>query len=104
MRILILAVIGLSVLAQSGDRDVPIFGGDGNPNHEGQPSWCQARDENGFKKNCGKCDHKCGEDNDNRCKTYCRSRSACRCNVACVPTGHMPKINKLDPSYKEVAR
>lgn len=99
---LLLAVL---VFAQTGQREIPAFPGDDNPAHDGQPLWCQATDTENHKKNCGKCDHKCGEDNDQRCKTWCRSRTACRCNPQCVPTGHMPhKMNKLDPNYREAAR
>lgn len=70
------------LLAQTGD--IPQYEGDDNPNHNGQPKWCQARDENGFKKNCGICNHQCdgrGVD-DHKCKVFCRAK-ACKCNPGC---------------------
>lgn len=76
------------MLGQEGTREIPPFPDDGNPRHKGQPTWCQAKDENGFRANCGKCVRACNEDNDNRCTTYCRSRKACRCDPKCAITGH----------------
>jgi hypothetical protein len=88
-RVLAFALIGLGVLAQTGgDQPIPQYEGDSDSMHDGQPRWCQARDENGFKKNCGICDRRCGEvHNDSKCKVYCRAK-ACRCHHECAPTGH----------------
>ena len=83
-----------------GQKAIPQYPGDENPRHDNQPSWCIAKDTNGFTANCGKCDRACDSDNDSRCRTWCRSRTACRCNVSCVPTGHAPRLNPLDPRAK----
>jgi hypothetical protein len=93
----VLALAGLILAQGQGGRDIPPFGGDGNSDHDGQPSWCQARDVNGYKKNCGICDTKCengksGEE-DGRCKTYCR-KGKCLCHPDC--TSHLQK----DPTIK----
>jgi len=95
-----LALAGLILAQGQGGRDIPPFGGDGNSDHDGQPSWCQARDVNGYKKNCGICDTKCeigksGEE-DGRCKTYCR-KGKCLCHPDC--TSHLQK----DPVQKDPA-
>jgi len=69
-----------------GDRPIPPYEGDGNPQHDGQPRWCQATDGFGYKKNCGICDTKCGPDGTGgespKCKVYCR-KGACRCHPEC---------------------
>jgi len=69
------------------DRPIPDYPGDDNPQHNGQPMWCQARDENGHKKNCGVCDMHCSQDGtpieSNKCRVYCR-HGACRCHRPCI--------------------
>lgn len=83
--IALLFVIGL-VWAQNEGREIPPFGGDGNPQHDGQPKFCQARDAGGFKKNCGICDTMCGDGKtggeDRRCAVYCR-KNMCFCHPEC---------------------
>lgn len=89
-----IAFVGL-LWAQSEGRQIPTYPGDGNPQHNGQPRWCQSDDSHGYMHNCacigmtgsdghtGMCE---GKDpaphGDPLCKTYCR-RSACSCHAEC---------------------
>jgi hypothetical protein len=65
---------------------IPPFEGDGNPQHDGQPSYCQNFDTK-FAHNC-KCidmqDQACDrtEQESAKCKVYCR-KHACRCKTSC---------------------
>jgi hypothetical protein len=70
---------------------IPPFEGDGNSQHDGQPQWCQSKDEDGFKANCScmpamsdpECKTKDGGDT-YKCGTYCRH--ACKCRRECQDT------------------
>ncbi len=97
MRWAALLLFAALVWAQGqGDRPIPEYEGDGNPQHDGQPKWCQAIDVGGFKKNCGICDTKCGPGEtggeDKRCKVYCR-KGACKCHADCQT--HMKKDSPI---------
>ena len=99
----LLFVVGLIWAQNNNPRDIPLFGGDDNPQHDGQPQFCQARDENGFKKNCGVCDMTCpkpGEEQQElpKCKTYCR-KGQCKCAVCKMTKMQMSK----DPKNNTVA-
>jgi hypothetical protein len=66
---------------------IPPFQGDGNPQHDGQPRWCQNKDD-AHLHNCECMKTACDRDGqpggDERptCKVYCR-RNACRCQKPC---------------------
>lgn len=63
---------------------IPPFMGDGNPQHDGQPMFCQRHDSK-YKANCKKCERRCenGEETeDSRCATNCR-RGTCECHPPC---------------------
>ena len=83
-----LICVAAMLFAQTPGREIPPYEGDDNPQHDGQPKWCQREDAGGFKKNCD-CGMKCDRDGNvaesSRCKTYCR-KTACGCHGACVPT------------------
>ena len=81
---LLLAVVFLA-FAQQGQ--IPPYEGDGNPQHNGQPKFCQNVDSPQYVHNCEcqdmadkSCD-KSGKDT-SKCATWCR-KPACRCRVAC---------------------
>lgn len=96
-----IVLVSALLLAQNGGKDIPIYEGDpGTGDHKGQPAFCQAKDENGFKKNCGICDRKCGaKHNDWKCKVSCRAK-ACKCHPECdllgnKHVGHKPEKHGL---------
>jgi hypothetical protein len=105
---LLLAVL---VFAQTGGKDIPTFDGDDNPDHNGQPKWCQSSNQGGFKANCGKCNPPtCDEKgnaihyNNPKCGVNCRP-NACLCHPGCNLTGHLRrKMNKLEQNYREAGR
>jgi hypothetical protein len=102
IRGLLVLIAAAALLAQTGGpKEIPPHPPDGNPQHDHQPEWCIAKDTMGFKANCGKCDRACDTDNDNRCRVWCRAKRFCRCNPMCAPTGAAPRLNRLDPSYRE---
>ena len=66
------------------------------------PRWCQAEDANGWKKNCGVCDMKCGETSNYKCASHCR-KGACACAPKCIPTGRLTPDRCPKPSRKVLA-
>lgn len=82
-------VVGL-IWAQGQSREIPEYEGDSNPQHNGQPKFCQAKDINGYKKNCGICDSDCSSHHGSQCKTYCRM-NACFCHPACSTMNHVER-------------
>jgi hypothetical protein len=88
MRILfVVLVIVLTVLAQTGGREIPPCEGvECEGGHEGQPKFCQNYDGGGYKKNCA-CKRDCADPGqaDHResgCVTYCRT-PRCKCHHGC---------------------
>lgn len=87
MKILILLLFwsaAILLVAQS-PGDVPPTT---DPDHEGQPEWCQRENTPRYKANCEKCERHCDDDQqgggeDSQCKVYCR-RSACACHAPCT--------------------
>lgn len=88
-RILISAAIAVVALLAF---QIPIPPTD-DSNHEGQPSWCQNQDGNGYLHNCScrsmMADGNCGAEDKGgespRCSVYCR-KHACRCVTDCGRT------------------
>ena len=88
MKTLLKILLAAALLLAQGGKDIPIYEGDNNPRHDGQPKFCQNKEANGYKANCScenakLCEHPHGDD---KCKTHCR-RSACKCAPNCMPTG-----------------
>ncbi len=91
----------VSFAFQSQPKPIPPFGGDGNPQHDGQPEHCQNHDHNGWLHNC---DCRAGEEKhcpkdgsmepesddgdeptgreSSKCKVYCR-KDKCGCITPC---------------------
>lgn len=86
LTVLFLILIASMALAlQQPPRTIPPYAGDSNPQHDGQPAWCQNKDINGFKANCG-CKRTCdANDRGSDCKTWCRT-PACKCDHGCPIT------------------
>lgn len=87
----VLLLLTSSVALQS-PQEVPVFEGDGNSSHDGQPKWCQNTDGGGYKANC-ECKRDCsdpsqGQHRESGCKTYCRTPS-CHCEHGCPKTEAM---------------
>jgi hypothetical protein len=67
---------------------IPPFEGDGNPQHDGQPKWCQSHDDSHVH-NCDCRKMECdpngmpGGGEHANCKVYCRPK-ACRCVKPCM--------------------
>ncbi len=73
-----------ALLQQRQPLPIPPYAGDGNPQHDGQPEWCQ-RESNHYKANCEKCERTCDEgeeSEDSRCETNCR-KGTCQCHPPC---------------------
>jgi len=89
MRTFLLIALAAVALALQSPAPIPPFEGDGNPDHDRQPKWCQSHDDTNHVHNCdcraSHCDP--GEEAPNagespRCKVYCR-KTACRCKNPC---------------------
>lgn len=88
----LLILLTSSVALQSPPQEIPVFQGDDNPSHDGQPKWCQNGDGGGYKANC-KCERDCNDPNQDQhrqsgCRTYCRT-PACHCDHGCPKTEAM---------------
>ncbi len=99
LAIFILAVAALA-LQLPDPPEIPIFPGDGNPQHDGQPVFCQNHDGGGWKHNCechsmNPTHEQCKRDENgadpdgqyhgpdtSKCKVYCR-KTECRCVNHC---------------------
>jgi hypothetical protein len=93
---LALFVLAVAAFAQKAPKPIPLFAGDDNPQHNGQPQWCSGVDEDGFAKNCGICARRCGmEHNAPECKTYCRAK-ACKCHPECGTTGLLRRRHEAE--------
>lgn len=86
MKRLALALFAVCVLlSQDGGKPIPPYAGDDNPQHDGQPKWCQNKAANGYRANCG-CKRSCDRnDRGSDCVTYCRT-PACKCDHGCPQT------------------
>jgi hypothetical protein len=93
-RLIFLFVLALGILAQTGEREIPMYEGDDNSSHDGQPKWCQRDHDGGFKPNCGECNPPSCDNhgqplhnNNPKCGVNCRPK-ACKCHAGCNITGH----------------
>ncbi len=84
----------MALLQQRKKKTVPRFPGDGNSQHDNQPSWCQNTDAKGYAPNCScramEAEH-CNSDTEpdeptgpdsSKCMVWCR-KTACRCGPVC---------------------
>ncbi len=92
-----LFALAITLMSQA---TIPRFKGDGNPQHDGQPAWCQNYDARGYMHNCkckgmitkeGKEREQCkdmlpgekkGGGESPTCSDFCRKES-CRCMDPC---------------------
>lgn len=103
IQILALLVTLLLALAFQAPQPIPPYGGDDNPQHDGQPQWCQNNDTGGHLHNCSckpssmadpACQRPEGQEAEPgeepwpepaRCSVFCR-KDACRCKRDCGHT------------------
>ena len=86
LSIFVLVAVGIALQEP---QPIPPFEGDGNPSHEGQPSFCINVDTKEYVHNCScrgmVADNSCGEEGggeSSRCSVFCR-KHACKCVTDC---------------------